>query len=181
MQLYWVDLAIIGIIAVSAITGLIRGFVKELVALFVWVAGIWIAYNYSPGIDPWLAKYIQDKTIRSITAFMIIFVAAILIGGIFNAVLSFILKRSGLSGTDRTLGTVFGFVRGIFMVSLIIVVIKMTSLPDQEYAKESRLYVKFDPVVNWLHELMPDFIKKAKLIDEGHSLADLSLELKNEG
>ena len=79
-----------------------------------------------------------------------------------NALLSFILKRSGLSGTDRILGMGFGFIRGVFIVSLVIVVLKMTSVPYDQYSKESLFYSKFEPVVNWLQELMPDFIKKVQ-------------------
>lgn len=165
MQWYWVDLIIMAVIALSVITGLIRGFVKELIALGVWILAIWLAYSYSQALDPWLQKYIQDKTARTITAFIAILVATLIAGGIVNALLSFILKRSGLSGTDRILGMGFGFVRGVFIVALIMAVIKMTSLPYQEYSSNSKLYTKFDPVVNWLYNLMPEFIRKVKGFD----------------
>ncbi|KTC78281.1 CvpA family protein [Legionella brunensis] len=166
MQWYWVDLLIIAVIALSVITGLIRGFVKELIALSVWVLAIWLAFSYSQTLDPWLQKYIQDKTARTVTAFILILVATLIAGGIVNALLSFILKRSGLSGTDRILGMGFGFVRGVFIVALIMVVIKMTSLPYQEYSSNSKLYAKFDPAVDWLYNMMPEFIKQVKIFDK---------------
>lgn len=166
MQLHWVDLVIVGIIALSVLTGLIRGFVKELIALLVWILAIWIAFNYSQSLDPWLQKYIQDKTARTVTGFILILVATLIAGGIVNALLSFILKKSGLSGTDRILGMGFGFIRGVFIVALIMVVIKMTSMPYEQYASNSRLYAKFDPAVNWLYGLMPEFIKKVKVFDK---------------
>ncbi|MFC3907584.1 CvpA family protein [Legionella dresdenensis] len=173
MQWYWVDLAIIGVIALSVITGIVRGFLKELIALFVWGAGIWLAYNYSQALEPWLSQYIQDKTVCGVAGFVIILVSVIVIGGIFNAMLGFILKRSGMGGTDRTLGMVFGFVRGVFIVSLIMVIVKMTSLPHEEYARESKLYARFDPVVSWMYGLMPEFIKKANELDKDRTLVDV--------
>ncbi|CEK10871.1 CvpA family protein [Legionella hackeliae] len=166
MQWYWVDLLIIAVIGLSVLTGLIRGFVKELIALAVWVLAIWMAFNYSQELDPWLQKYIQDKTARTVTAFIAILIATLIVGGIVNALLSFILKRSGLSGTDRILGMGFGFVRGVFIVALIMLVIRMTSLPYQEYAGNSMLYAKFEPVVNWLYDLMPQVVKQMKVFDK---------------
>lgn len=166
MQLHWVDLTIIAIIGLSIITGLVRGFVKEFIALCVWIMAIWLAFKYSASLDPFLQKYIQDQTVRKVTGFVAILVATLILGGIVNALLSFILKKSGLSGTDRILGMGFGFLRGVFIVALIMVVLRMTSMPYEQYSNDSRLYAKFDPVVVWLYDLMPEMIKKAKVLDK---------------
>ncbi len=56
MPLEWVDIAIIAIIGLSVLTGLFRGFVKEAVALLVWVVAIWLGFNYSQHLDPFLKK-----------------------------------------------------------------------------------------------------------------------------
>lgn len=165
-MLHWVDIAIIAIVGLSMLTGMIRGFVKELIALCIWVLAFWLAYNYSQSLDPWLQKYIQDKTARTVAAFVLILIATLIAGAIVNGILSIILRRSGLSSTDRILGLAFGFVRGVFIVALIMVVIKMTSLPVDQYSRDSQLYAKFDPLVNWLYSAMPDFIKKVKIFDD---------------
>jgi len=172
MLLQWVDIAIIGVIGLSLLTGLFRGFVKELVALCVWILAIWLGYHYSESLDPWLQSYIQDKSARTAIAFMIILFATLLAGGIVNATLSFILKRAGLSGTDRTLGMVFGFVRGVFIVALLMVAVKMTSLPYEEFAHESKFYARFDPLVAMLYGHVPDFIKQVKTVDKTESIID---------
>lgn len=172
MQLQWVDLAIITIVGLSVLTGLFRGFVKELVALCVWILAIWLGYTYSESLDPWLQPYIQDKSARTAVAFIIILFATLLAGGIVNALLSFILKRAGLSGTDRTLGMVFGFTRGVFIVALIMVAVQMTSLPYQSYSKDSKLYAKFDPLVVWLYGHLPEFIKKVKSVDKTENIIE---------
>ncbi|RMX18217.1 CvpA family protein [Legionella jordanis] len=166
MQLHWVDLLIVAVVGLSVLTGLIRGFVKELIALAVWILAIWLAFSYSQSLDPWLQKYIQDKTARTVTGFIVILVAVLITGGIINATLSFILRRSGLSGTDRLLGMGFGFVRGVFIVALVMAAVKMTSVPYKTYSDNSMLYAKFDPVVDWLYAQMPEFIKQAKIFDK---------------
>lgn len=162
MQLQWLDLAIIAVIGLSVLTGLFRGFIKELVALCAWAMAIWLAFNYAQSLDPWLKSYIQEQSARTAVGFIIILFAALLAGGVVNALLSFILKRSGLSGTDKTLGMLFGFLRGVFIVALVMVAVRMTSLPYQQYAKDSMFYARFDPVVNLIDAHLPEFIKQMK-------------------
>lgn len=172
MQLQWVDIAIISVIGLSVLTGLFRGFVKELVALCVWVLAIWLGINYSQSLDPWLQSYIQEQSARTAIAFIIIMFGTLFVGGVINAILSFILKRAGLSGTDRTLGMGFGFVRGVFIVALLMVAVKMTSLPYQQYSNDSKLYARFDPVVSLLYAHLPEFIKQVKAVDQTENIID---------
>jgi membrane protein required for colicin V production len=174
MQWDWVDLAIIGVIALSVITGLIRGFAKELIALCVWILAIWLAFNYSQSLSPWLQNYIQDKTVRNVIAFILILLGTLIVGGIVNALFGFILKRTGLSGTDRILGMGFGFIRGVFIVALVMVVIKMTSLSYTSYISHSTLYAKFRPVVDWLSRLMPNVMNRIKVLDTPDSPENLT-------
>ncbi|KTD64124.1 CvpA family protein [Legionella spiritensis] len=174
MQWYWVDLAIAAIIALSVLTGLIRGFVKELIALCIWILALWLAYRCNDMLNPWLQPYIQDNTVRKGAGFVLILMATLLVGAIINAIFSFIMKRTGLSGTDRMLGMAFGFIRGVFIVSLIILVVQMTSMPHEEYSRNSRLYSSFNPVVHWLNGLVPEFIKQAQIIDKQNGIIDIS-------
>lgn len=173
----WVDLAIVVAISLSIITGLVRGFVKELIALCVWLLAIWLACNYAQEASPWLQQYIHDKTARKVVAFVVILLATLIAGGIVNAVLGFILRRTGLSGTDRLLGMGFGFVRGVFIVALIMVVIKMTAIPYSQYTQSSKLYAKFDPMVEWLRGFMPNLIGQVNVLDKTAGQTTLVSEL----
>ncbi len=172
MDSHWLDYFIIAVIGLSVITGLFRGFVKELIALCVWITAIWLAYNYSHIVDTWLQPYIDEKTIRGAASFVAILFATLIAGSLLNAVLSFILSRSGLSGTDRVLGMGFGFIRGVFIVALMMLVVKMTSLPYQQYSSQSQLYAKFDPLVSWLSSLTPNLIQQVKAFDKTNMIID---------
>lgn len=175
MQAQWVDIAILSIIGLSILTGLMRGFMKEVIALCIWILAVWLAYNYTQTVEPWLQPYLHDKTMRSVASFVLILAGTLLCGALVNIVLSFALKRSGLSSTDRILGMGFGLVRGVFLVAVIILALQMTSIPHEDYAKQSRLYAQFDPVVHWLYGYVPDFIKQMKVIDK-QNIADLVVE-----
>lgn len=172
MSLHWLDYVAIGIICLSIFTGLFRGFVKELVALCVWVLAIWLALTYTPMIEPYFTQYIHDKTARLVVSFMIILLSTILVGALFNAILGFILRRSGLSGTDRILGMLFGFVRGVFMVTLLIFVGRMTAIPQQNISQQSYLYSKFDPLVDKLSNYMPMIMKQISALDDHDPIID---------
>ncbi len=173
ITLSWLDYLIIGIIGLSIITGLFRGFIKELTALCIWVLAIWLAFTYTSTLDPWLQPYIDEATARKIVAFIAILLATIIVGAILNTLLSLILHRSGLSAMDRLFGMCFGLVRGVFIVSLIILIVKMTSLAEQEFIHQSQLYPKFDPVVNWLQGYTPEMIKKVKEFDPSEHEMDI--------
>lgn len=165
--LYWIDGVILGILALSIVTGLVRGFVKELVALCIWVLAIWLAVHYYKDVACWLTPYIHDELAQTVVAFVIILLGTIIVGSFVNALLSFILHRAGLSGTDRLFGMGFGFVRGVFIVSLLILVVRMTSLiPSTDYTSRSYVYTKFDPIVNWLSGFTPELMQHMKALDK---------------
>ncbi len=170
--LHWVDYLILAVIGLSMITGLFRGFVKELIALSVWIFAIWLAITYSSQIADMLRSYIHDKTVRTAVAFVVILIATLIAGALINTMISFLLHRSGLSSIDRLLGVAFGFIRGLFLVSLLMLVVKMTSLPYQQYSNQSKLYELFDPLVAWLYAYTPDVIKHMKVFDKDAQESD---------
>jgi membrane protein required for colicin V production len=172
----WLDYVALAIIGLSVLTGLFRGFVKELVAITVWVIAIWLAVAYCQTVSAWIPTSIHDKTARTALAFVALLLCVLIAGGLVNALLSFILNRSGLSGTDRMLGMAFGFVRGVFIVALLLLSAKMTGLLEQEAIKKSVCYVKLMPVVDWMYGYLPNFMKSIHSIDKAPPI-DITLDL----
>lgn len=162
-MMHWLDLSILVIIALSMLTGFVRGFIKETIALGIWIIAIWVAFHYFDLLLPWLSPYISDKSAQTVSAFILLLLAILLMGGLANILIAFLLKRSGLSAVDRFLGLGFGLARGIFVVSLAIVLLNVSSLPHQRYAKDSFLYERFTPIVAWLGQMKEPLLKKAKL------------------
>lgn len=175
MGMHWLDIGIIAIVALSVITGLVRGFVKELVALLVWVIALWMGYQYSSILDSHLSGWIADKKFRYLAGFVIIMLSVLVAGGIFNAIFGLIMKKSGLSSVDRILGMGFGFARGVFIASLGLVVLQMTSLSREDQVKDSRLMVALNPMVNWMSLKVPLLMTQIKRLDPDETLnANLS-------
>jgi membrane protein required for colicin V production len=165
MQLQWVDLVVIGIIGLSAFTGLFRGVIKEVIALGVWVVGLWVGYHYTDSLTPWVAQYVQNSTAQTAIAFVIILIGVLIAGSVLNYTLSLLLKSTGLSSIDKLLGMCFGFIRGGFIVSLILAILSMTSLPYQQYVNNSMICNQLRPVVNWISSYIPMVLNQIKSVD----------------
>jgi membrane protein required for colicin V production len=163
------DYVILSIIGLSVITGLFRGFVKELMSLGIWVIALWGASQlYSWGSN-FLKPWINQTEIRIVISFVLITIIILLLGGLITSLLSFVIERSGLSSTDRLLGMIFGFLRAVFIISLIILVAKLTGFPTQKYAKNSFLYGELMPVVQWMESFSPQWLSKIKSINKTSS------------
>lgn len=157
----WLDIIIICIIGLSILTGLLRGFIKESIALLAWVVALWLAFNYSPMLAVHFQHYVHDVTMRTIIAFLIIVICTILIGAIVSTCCNMLMRKSGLKPMDRILGMVFGVLRGVFIIILLGVVLKITGISMDKYTSNSRLYPSLEPLIIWLYDFTPQLTQHA--------------------
>lgn len=117
----WADWVIVAILTISCLIGLVRGFFKEVFSLVIWIAAVIIANLFSDRIALLLAHIITTPSLRAITAFLAIFVAVLLIGMLINYGINALVNATGLSISNRLLGMCFGFVRGFFIVMILLI------------------------------------------------------------
>ncbi len=158
----WADWAIIAILALSSGIGLIRGFVKEAFSLVVWVAAVVIAKTFSPQLATLLSNVIQTPSLRELAAFAALFVLTLIVGAMANYLVGALVKMTGLSGTDRLLGVLFGVVRGFIITMLIIVFLPAIVPVDQDaWWQQSRLVGYLLQFESWARELFSAFADTA--------------------
>ena len=157
------DYAIITVLAISSLLSLMRGFVREAISLVVWVFAGGLALTFSPRLSLQLIDYIPNGALRTAAAFVMIFVAVVILGSIVGYLLGTILKQSGLSGTDRIAGLIFGFLRGLVIVAVFVMLGGMTALHTAPWWQESKLVPFVEPTAIWLREFLPDDIKIPEL------------------
>lgn len=152
----WLDFIIIGIIALSALISLVRGFVKESISLASWILAGFIALRYFEPMAQLLAPYIESPTIRTGSGFAILFVCTLIVGAIVNYMASQMVSKTGLSGTDKSLGVVFGGARGALIVTMVVLLAGLTPMPSEPWWQESLMVDYFTHLSGWIKEALPE-------------------------
>jgi membrane protein required for colicin V production len=151
----WADYTILTIIGLSALISLVRGFVREAISLATLLAAFWAAAQFSPHVAALLVNKITVPSVRLGVAFGIVFVATMLAGGLVNYLAGLLVRKTGLSGTDRMLGLLFGILRGAAIVTLLVLVAGMTPLPKDPWWHESQLLAHFQALALMVRDLLP--------------------------
>ncbi|WP_233870898.1 CvpA family protein [Paraburkholderia adhaesiva] len=134
------DYAVMAVIAVSALRGAWRGFIGEVFGLIGWIAAFLVACRYVEHVVPWMPAHWPGGTLTQWgLAFVLIVIGVVFVAGMVNALLGRLVQVSGLSGVDRSLGLMFGLVRGVVLVLILVVLGGLTELPQQEFWRDALL------------------------------------------
>lgn len=154
-QLIWVDYVVLGVIGLSAVISLWRGFLREFLSLVAWVAAFFIAFTFVDIGAALLTPYVAVPSVRVILSFGGLFLLTLFIGGVVNILITAIIKRAGLSGTDRMLGVVFGVLRGVAIIAVLVLLAGLTPIPDDPWWNQSLFLHHFETLALWLRGFMP--------------------------
>jgi membrane protein required for colicin V production len=167
------DLVILGVCLVSMLVSLFRGFIREAFSLFVWVAAVYAAlYASGPlalSMDPW----IEMPSVRLIVAFVGVFVLVLIVGAMLNYLLGKLVAGTGLSGTDRLFGALFGTLRGVAIVIVAVIIARFTPFPEDPWWQESRLLPEFERLAAWAVAQFPESL-------QDHVPATAEIEVESE-
>ena len=141
MELGHLDYVIIAVLLISASLSLIRGFTKEVLSITGWVVSGYAAIFFGPSVKPLLAGYVKIDWAVNGGAMLLVFLVTLIVFSIGGAFVAKSMKASPLGPLDRTLGIIFGALRGVFIVCMAYLGISAV-IPEDDH---------------------PDFIKDAKL------------------
>jgi membrane protein required for colicin V production len=146
----WVDFVIPVIITISAGISLMRGFVREALSLLGWVVAFWVALRFSNSLAELFLSSITIPSLRIIIAFTILFVLTLILSTLINHLASHLVDKTGLTGTDRLIGMIFGMARGGVVVAMLVLLAGMTSLPKDQWWHDSVMIGHFEQLAIWL-------------------------------
>jgi membrane protein required for colicin V production len=147
----WADWAIIGIFSLSCLIGLIRGFVREALSLIIWVAAVLVAKVFGGQLEVLLINQIESPSVRLMTAYAVLFVATLLLGAMLSYLIGALVRATGLSGTDRLLGMVFGAARAfIIVMALLILLPGFIPANEEEWWQQAQLIPHFLACEEWV-------------------------------
>lgn len=154
-MLNWADLVLIAILALSAAFGLWRGLVVEVLSLLVWVAAFWLAFQFGEPVSALFAGHIDTPSARLLLAYALLFVLALAVGGLLTWLLAKLVRATGLTGTDRMLGLLFGLARGGVLATLLVLLLGFTPMPRDDWWQQSRLLPTFEHGAEWVKTRLP--------------------------
>lgn len=176
----WPDYAILAIIAISTLVGALRGFIKEVFSLAVWAAAFLVAYHFAGDVAELMADAITLPSARTAMGFAGLFIAVLLVGGLVNYLLGKLVETTGLSGTDRLLGGVFGAARGLALVVAVLLVSGFTPIPADPWWKESVTIQRMMPLVDWCAGWLPESVSEHLDFEPGDDEGEAEEEEKEE-
>jgi len=134
-----VDYIILAIIVISAVMGLVRGLLREAIAVITWFLAIVLAWIFAPSIESLLGGVLVGSPMRIWVARTIIFVGVLLLGGAVSVILGHYVRVSMFAGMDKFLGFVFGIIRGIVIVGAFTIAVQAMRMDEDPRWKNSRL------------------------------------------
>jgi membrane protein required for colicin V production len=114
-MLPYLDLGVIAIVLISAVLAMVRGFTREVLAIASWGAAAVAAIYFHPLVLPFVKPYISKDTIALAAAAAIVFFATLIIVSIITVKISDAILDSKVGPLDRSLGFVFGALRGLLL------------------------------------------------------------------
>lgn len=155
----WIDFTILGVLGLSVLIGLWRGLVSEMLALVIWVAAFWLAWLFGPVVSAHLVM-IAMPAVRAAAGYALCFVLVLMLGALLRFLAHRLLVSTGLSGTDRLLGMLFGFARGALIVCVLVFLCQFTSFTQEPLWRQSVLLPSFQRATIWLGQQVPPSVRE---------------------
>jgi membrane protein required for colicin V production len=133
------DYLVLFVLGASMLIGLLRGLVKEVLALLSWVVAFIVANAYGAALAALLPEVVPGEVVRLLLAFVLLFIGVRLLMALLMVAVDALITATGLSLADRGLGGLFGLVRGLVIVLAAVILCGMTGLPQQPFWKNALL------------------------------------------
>jgi len=154
------DYAVIFIIGLSVVLSVVRGAVREVLALTAWVLAFLAAQYYTVEIAAQLPDTLSNPSLRLMVGFAVIFLTVLVIMSLIAILCSKLVKASVLSVSDRCLGAVFGLARGYLMVLILVLLGGLTLLPKQPMWKDALFSSQLERVATYVKTWLPEGLSK---------------------
>jgi membrane protein required for colicin V production len=148
------DVLILLVLVGSTLIGLLRGFVREAASLVFWVIAIWAAWKFGPVVEPHLGGLLAEPAVSPWVGRLVILVLVLLIGWLIGMLLSYFTRSMGLGPLDRVIGLMFGIVRGVVLVGLLIIAAELLHLNREDWWNRSKLIPYGETAGDWLRAMV---------------------------
>lgn len=157
------DYVVLGVIGLSVLLGLMRGFVRESLGLAGWIIALFAARSYGVQAAAMLPGGIPNESLRMLAGFLVVFLGVLLVTSLLAVGVSEMVKKIGLGMLDRGLGLLFGGARGLLIVGVMVLLGGMTSLPQRQEWRDATFSSPLEAMVQAASPWLPaDMTKHLK-------------------
>jgi membrane protein required for colicin V production len=155
------DLIAILVVAISVGFSIWRGLVREVLALLSWITAFWLARLFAAVVAGWLPVSWTHQGLRMAVGFIAVMLASVLVLSLVSALIVHLVKVAGLSASDRMLGAVFGLLRGLLIVVVLVLLGGMTTEPHELYWRNALFSRPLEKMALWAKPWLPeDFARR---------------------
>ncbi len=113
------DIVVVIVVLISGAIAYLRGFVREALGIAAWVGAAFAAVLIFPFVQPTARDLIGIEMVADASAWLAIFLIALILLSLVSGAVANTIRETGLSAVDRSLGFVFGLVRGVAVLSIV--------------------------------------------------------------
>jgi len=148
------DLLIVLVVLASTVIGVFRGFIREAVALVFWIVGLWCAWTFGHLVEPYLGGCLADPAVRPWLGRLVVLVAVLFVGYVVGAILSYVMRGAGLGTIDRLIGMLFGLLRGMVLVGVMVICGELLHLNHEPWWRNAKLITYGETLGDWLRSMV---------------------------
>jgi membrane protein required for colicin V production len=149
------DFVLLAILAISVVLGLLRGLLKEVLSLVAYASAFLAAIWWGPTVSEWLTQWISQPFVSMALAYLGVFIVVLLAIGVINMTLAALLSKTGLTPADHGLGAMFGLLRGVLFVLVLVILAGYTPLPEEPWWKNAMFSKQVVGVVQQIKLRLP--------------------------
>ena len=171
LGLNFVDWFILVVLVASGLISFSRGFTKEFLSVFLWIAAFIAAISLEYLATPIIDEYIGNPEISKILSYIVVFIIFIFIGRILIKFISKIIRWSGTSGFDRFLGVLFGLIRGL-VVLFVIFLLLPSSIKTTDLINNSKITPLIQKYAPKIEAYFRELVDNRNIVDEAMEIIE---------
>jgi membrane protein required for colicin V production len=171
LGLNFADWFILVVLIASGLISFSRGFAKEFLSLFLWIAAFIAAISLEFLATPKIDEYIGNPEISKILSYIVVFIIFIFVGGMLIKFISKLIKWSGASGFDRFLGVIFGLTRGL-VVLFVIFLLLPSSLKTTDLISNSKITPIIEKYAPEIEAYFRELVDNKDIVEEAMEMIE---------
>lgn len=173
MAMTWVDWIFLAVLAVTTLTGFLRGLIREALGLAAWIIALLAARLLAEPVADLMTGLIDNPDARLVLAFILVIFAVVLLCGIVIRMVHAAIEWVGMGLFNRVMGAAFGTAKGAAILVLGTILITLTPLAQLEAWQDAELRPTFEQLRDWAVSQLEAW--EGRIPEAPESLGEISL------